>query len=183
LSAITTLKTELRWLLLTPWVKAKARAVFGGLGQHPSFSQGKEHDEVDCDSDSHVDCSTRKGEKMKTYYGTYREMRMVGTEILDDSYQVVVERKGLKPYALPLHLNVINHSPTGFCWGYNGSGPAQLALALLIDCLGDIEQTKKYYQQFKNDHIATLNMHGNWGMTEHYIESVITNYKIEEMKK
>ncbi len=119
---------------------------------------------------------------MKTYYGTFREMRMVGTEILDDSYQVVVEQKGKKPYALPLHLNIINHSPTGFCWGYNGSGPAQLALALLIDCLGDIEQAKKYYQQFKNDVIARFNMNGNWGMTENYIESVITNYKIEEMK-
>jgi hypothetical protein len=28
---------------------------------------------------------------------------------------------------LPMHLDLINHSPTGFAWGYNGSGPAQLA--------------------------------------------------------
>jgi len=26
-----------------------------------------------------------------------------------------------------------NHSPTGFNWGYIGSGPSQLALALLLD--------------------------------------------------
>ena len=26
-----------------------------------------------------------------------------------------------------------NHSPDGFNWGYGGSGPAQLALALLLD--------------------------------------------------
>src|SRR5467141_965015 len=36
-------------------------------------------------------------------------------------------------YPLPLHLEARNHSPTGFAWGYGGSGPAQLALALLID--------------------------------------------------
>lgn len=28
---------------------------------------------------------------------------------------------------------VWNHSPDGFSWGYGGSGPAQLALALLFD--------------------------------------------------
>src|SRR5204863_5783137 len=27
---------------------------------------------------------------------------------------------------------VINHSPDGFAWGYGGSGPAQLALAILL---------------------------------------------------
>lgn len=30
-------------------------------------------------------------------------------------------------------LRVWAHSPTGFAWGYGGSGPAQLALALLLD--------------------------------------------------
>lgn len=29
------------------------------------------------------------------------------------------------------------HSPTGFEWGYGGSGPADLARSLLIDALGD----------------------------------------------
>lgn len=29
-----------------------------------------------------------------------------------------------------------NHSPTGFAWGYGGSGPAQLALAILVHHLG-----------------------------------------------
>jgi len=31
---------------------------------------------------------------------------------------------------LEASLKVVNHSPTGFAWGYGGSGPAQLALAL-----------------------------------------------------
>ena len=29
-------------------------------------------------------------------------------------------------------LAVYNHSPDGFAWGYGGSGPAQLALAILL---------------------------------------------------
>ena len=37
---------------------------------------------------------------------------------------------------LDLRLDLFNHSPTGFEWGYAGSGPAQLALALLADMLG-----------------------------------------------
>ena len=28
---------------------------------------------------------------------------------------------------------IFNHSPNGFSWGYGGSGPAQLALALLLE--------------------------------------------------
>lgn len=32
---------------------------------------------------------------------------------------------------LPAWLEVANHSPTGFAWGYGGSGSAQLALAIL----------------------------------------------------
>ncbi len=30
-----------------------------------------------------------------------------------------------------------NHSPTGFKWGYSGSGPSQLALTLLLDYILD----------------------------------------------
>lgn len=43
-----------------------------------------------------------------------------------------------------------NHSPDGFNWGYAGSGPAQLALAICIEL--DLDK----YQNFKFDHIATL---------------------------
>jgi hypothetical protein len=42
-----------------------------------------------------------------------------------------------------------NHSPDGFEWGYGGSGPAQLALSLLLDATGDKDIALAYYQQFK----------------------------------
>lgn len=44
---------------------------------------------------------------------------------------------------------LINHSPDGFEWGYLGSGPAQLALALLLDATGDPETAERLHQQFK----------------------------------
>ena len=54
---------------------------------------------------------------------------------------------------LPYHSQeVYNHSPDGFNWGYGGSGPAQLALAVILALTG----TQKGYQQFKWDVIAKL---------------------------
>ena len=47
-----------------------------------------------------------------------------------------------------------NHSPDGFEFGYGGSGPAQLALAILADALGDDERALNLYQQFKWDIVS-----------------------------
>lgn len=47
-----------------------------------------------------------------------------------------------------------NHSPDGFNWGYGGSGPAQLALALLYDATGDSDIAVKYHQPFKWAYVA-----------------------------
>ena len=41
-----------------------------------------------------------------------------------------------------------NHSPDGFNWGYGGSGPAQLALALLLDTVGSLDAVP-LHQTFK----------------------------------
>ena len=49
---------------------------------------------------------------------------------------------------LPLRLDLRNHSPSGFEFGYGGSGPAQLALAILADCCGD-RVALDCYQRFK----------------------------------
>ena len=42
----------------------------------------------------------------------------------------------------------------GFGWGYAGSGPAQLSLALLADALGDDERAMLGYQSFKFKQVA-----------------------------
>jgi len=51
-------------------------------------------------------------------------------------------------------LDLANHSPDGFSWGYAGSGPAQLALAILADARGD-SFAVKHYQSFKRKVIAS----------------------------
>ncbi len=48
-----------------------------------------------------------------------------------------------------------NHSPDGFAWGYGGSGPAQLALAILC-CYCTKENAFQLYQEFKREVIASL---------------------------
>ena len=53
------------------------------------------------------------------------------------------------PLPLEPSLKLRDHSPTGFSWGYNGSGPAQLALALLLDATSDPDKACQFYQEFK----------------------------------
>ena len=48
-----------------------------------------------------------------------------------------------------------NHSPDGFNWGYGGSGPAQLALALLM-LVTDQKTAISYHQAFKWNFVAKL---------------------------
>jgi Family of unknown function (DUF6166) len=48
------------------------------------------------------------------------------------------------------------HSPNGFEWGYGGSGPAQLALALLADWSGNSRFALKHYQDLKFKLVAGL---------------------------
>jgi hypothetical protein len=67
-------------------------------------------------------------------------------------------------YLLPLRLDVRDHSPTGFEWGYGGSGPAQLALAILADVF-PAEVALDFYQDFKDEVIARL-PHGHWALAE-----------------
>lgn len=51
-------------------------------------------------------------------------------------------------------LKVFNHSPDGFEWGYSGSGPAQLALAILLEAGVGERQAVRVHQRFKQDFLA-----------------------------
>jgi hypothetical protein len=59
----------------------------------------------------------------------------------------VTDKTGL-PKPLNPRWELRNHSPTGFEWGYGGSGPAQLALAILTEHLGDDRAALNQYQPF-----------------------------------
>jgi len=71
-----------------------------------------------------------------------------------------------------------NPSPTGFEWGYRGSGPAQLALALLADWLGDDGQALDLYQAFKFKTVASLPREG-WTLTGKEIDKAISELRSE----
>jgi len=58
-------------------------------------------------------------------------------------------------------LDLFNHSPTGFEWGYAGSGPAQLSLAILAMLMDD-EVAVRLHQKFKFDFISPLSRDEDW---------------------
>jgi len=91
---------------------------------------------------------------MTTFYRGYREH---GTA------RVVIDDKG-RTRPLPKQLKLFNHSPTGFEWGYGGSGPAQLALAILVHALGDKDRALRLHQKFKWAVVARLPADG-WMLT------------------
>jgi hypothetical protein len=61
------------------------------------------------------------------------------------------------------HVNIrqriVRHSPTGFAWGYGGSGPADLALNILSVFIGQAA-AESLYQDFKWEFIASMPSHG-----------------------
>ncbi|MDZ4230390.1 MAG: DUF6166 domain-containing protein [Dehalococcoidales bacterium] len=71
------------------------------------------------------------------------------------------DRAVTKEYLLPLKpsLELYNHSPSGFQWGYGGSGPAQLSLAILLDLTGNPKKAMSLHQEFKRHLIATAGPH------------------------
>ncbi len=58
-------------------------------------------------------------------------------------------------HVLPACLDICNHSPSGFEWGYGGSGPAQLALAILC-AVTDVATAERLHNVFKAAVIANI---------------------------
>lgn len=99
----------------------------------------------------------------KTYIGV-REANECVVQVVH-----VIDDQQTNMYILKPRTDLRNHSPDGFGWGYGGSAPAQLALAMLAD-FADDETALQYYQQFKADFVAPLQ--GNlWVMESIDIEA------------
>lgn len=95
-----------------------------------------------------------------------------------------IENGDGKELDLKASLKVVNHSPTGFSWGYQGSGPAQAALAILLDHFrGDKGRALGLYQQFKSNVIAKLPIDEDFVITEAQMEAAIVAIDVERMKK
>lgn len=79
----------------------------------------------------------------------------------------IVTKNGSKLSPKPSQ-EICNHSPDGFSWGYPGSGPAQLALALLYDVTGDKELSETYHHVFKWEHVNRWE--DTWEITDEEIK-------------
>lgn len=80
--------------------------------------------------------------------------RYVGRRADDRGARVLFD-DGSFASVLNKRLDLRNHSPDGFNWGYGGSGPAQLALAILAHQMGD-EFALEHYQDYKREVIAMI---------------------------
>ena len=80
--------------------------------------------------------------------------------------QVTVDDKPLDP-----RFDLKRLSPTGFEWTYEGNGPAQLALALLADHLGDDRRALALYEPFMRTVVAELD--NSWELTSAEIDAAL----------
>jgi hypothetical protein len=85
---------------------------------------------------------------------------------VDDAIVWVEGPSGAHRHPLSPRFDLRQHSPTGFAWGYAGSGPAQLAIALLADALGDDARAERHYQQFKFRVVSKWSQSRGWTITQ-----------------
>jgi len=88
--------------------------------------------------------------------------------------KVIVTKDG-KPLSPAPSQKLFNHSPDGFQWGYGGSGPAQLALALLLDVTDDPELSVRLHQTFKRHFVTAWGV--KWQISSDDIETWIEDNK------
>lgn len=116
----------------------------------------------------------------KTYIGQRPADDEIGdcrvTVITDDGHE----------YPLP---HMVHHSPSGFEWGYGGSGPADLALSILQDYLGEPKTVQihigkcgqrawELHQKFKWQMLQELG-HNRWAITTDNIDAWLALQPVE----
>jgi hypothetical protein len=72
----------------------------------------------------------------------------------------------------------VYHSPTGFSWGYLGSGPSELARCILRDHLGYFPSTT-VCQAFKADFVAQWPQGGAWSLTAERIADWLADHPLQ----
>jgi len=103
----------------------------------------------------------------------YVGMRVDGTPVV----LKLTEHEHLSP---DRSLDLARHSPAGFDWGYTGSGPAQLACALLLDYYDDESVAHQHYIQFRNAVVSQLACDGPadcWHLTGDDIEAACAEFQ------
>jgi hypothetical protein len=117
----------------------------------------------------------------KFYTGVREEERVVwenGRPVRKFDPYVVTVNNGPR---LNPRFDLVRHSPDGFAWGYGGSGPAQLAFAILCDLYGE-ETARNFYQDFKDKVVSRLHP-DKWRLTEAEIFSVLVEIQSERASR
>lgn len=71
-------------------------------------------------------------------------------------------------------LQIRNHSPSGFAWGYTGSGAAQTALAVCLRIFGNSAVAGAVYQDFKAEFVS------QWPLAKPFNQSIdITDFLLD----
>jgi hypothetical protein len=83
-----------------------------------------------------------------------------------DGLQVTVDGK-----PLPEHYAVKRYTTYGFEWTYEGDSPKQLALAILVDHLGDNARAIALAEPFMKNVVANLD--NDWTLTSAEIDAAI----------
>lgn len=81
------------------------------------------------------------------------------TAPVGEEYNVTVNGEPLAK-----RYDLLSASPSGFSWSFSGSGPAQLAIAILAHAYDD-EFAKSRYQKFKRQVVAEL-PEDEWTLTK-----------------
>jgi len=109
--------------------------------------------------------------------------------------EVITYQQGIKVRKRKLR-HIPFHSPSGLSWGYEGSGPADLALAILVDYLTERPPAKgwldrkrfdhwtikskawRLHQPFKRDFVAAFNE--EWELSDTQIEKWLNDETVKQ---
>jgi len=92
-------------------------------------------------------------------YSRWRREENGDANLYDE--QVFAVREGrVRP--LEPRFDLANFSPDGLSWGYGGSGPSQLAVAMLMEVLGDWNRVAPLWGRFCDRFVARLPRGANW---------------------
>lgn len=86
---------------------------------------------------------------------TIRGEAQTGAVWMNYSAEMPVDESRMREINPEISQKLVNHSPDGFAWGYAGSGPSQLALAILLE-ITDKSTALRNYQRFKEIAITPL---------------------------
>jgi hypothetical protein len=108
---------------------------------------------------------------------TYTGYRLPGEHGAAGAALVTVHQEGQSPRPLDPRFDLRRHADA-LNWGFGGSGPAQLALALAADVLQDDMAARAVYQRLKFRVVGRLPQDG-WALSEEQLRQAIREIQAE----